>query len=186
MDYSPEFEPESYNDTPGSRKYEEIEISSFHKHKAKEGSCNLYQTLLGEGRIYAQDISREDGPYYSEIATALYKARAPIETLRHVYFDNVVNIDTIRFVRNRLYTAENGLNWPPDRSVMVWEYGTAEYQGLLGTRLGKVVAYIVLGAFPRGTRYISKVSSFAGADYDYALHLRFDIEMIPVGLARGG
>jgi hypothetical protein len=175
---------------PKFKKYRDVELSkseltksSEHKHK-EEWIKNSYCIILGEGIIYAKDIKRADGPPFSEIATALYTAGAPIESLKHVYFDNVVNADTRRFVEKRLYSAQKGLTWPPRRPIMVWKYDTAGYQGLLGTRLGKAVVYMVLGAFPRGTHYISKVVTFAGRAYGYALHLRFDIEPIPVGLGR--
>ncbi|KAJ5762062.1 uncharacterized protein N7511_005444 [Penicillium nucicola] len=165
---------------PKFKEYQGILLTNPCPHK---GKTDCYWILLAEGVIYAKDIDRHDGPPFSEIATALYKAAWPIESLGHVYFENVINFSTRRFVQNRLYMAENGLDWPsPRRPNMVWRYDTPEYQGLLGTRLGRAVAYIVLGAFPRGTRYISKILTYTGRDYGYALHLRFDIELIPVGL----
>ena len=183
-----EIEPEcAKQQFPKSKKYRDVEL--FKSELSKSGghekwSYNSYYIILGEGIIYAKDIKRTDGPPFSEIATALYTARSPIESLKHVYFDNVVNADTKRFVSKRLYTAQNGLTWSSYRPIMVWKYDTAEYQGLLGTRLGKAVVYMVLGAFPRGTHYISRVVTFAGPAYGYALHLRFDIEPFPVGLGR--
>lgn len=47
---------------------------------------------------------------------------------------------------------------------------------LLGTRIGKLVAYIVLGAFDRGTRRIRQVVVWHSPSY-YA-HMRVDLELI--------
>ncbi|OQD84645.1 hypothetical protein PENANT_c012G09060 [Penicillium antarcticum] len=148
----------------GTLKYEEFRDILLTKPCA-DSERNFHWILLGNGIIYVKDINRHDGPPFSEIATTLYKAGAPMESLKHVYFDNVVNLNTKRFVVNRLYT-EKGLDFlAPRRPIMVWRYDTPEYQGLLGTRLGKAVAYMVLGAFSRGTHYISQVVSFAGPAY---------------------
>lgn len=103
-----------------------------------------------------------------------------IDTLRHVFFENVQNLETAPFVRRALYTEENNLSWPR-KSPQTWEYGTPEYDGLLGSRLGKIVGYLVLGAFPRGTRRITQIVTWAAdpENHDRRLQIRFDIDDVP-------
>ncbi|KAJ5988540.1 hypothetical protein N7481_003750 [Penicillium waksmanii] len=80
---------------------------------------------------------------------ALYTRNFEMHTLRHVYVQHVVNAETNPFVRRGLYTEKTRprLAWPKQEPE-TWDYRTPEYDGLLGSRIGKVVAYLVLGAFP--------------------------------------
>lgn len=99
-----------------------------------------------------------------------------MEDLKYVFQCNIINPETMLFVQKSLYVAANGLGWPDDR-LRVWEEDTAEYQALLGTRLAKGVAYLVLGAFPRGTRRIARIVTWGGRYIPY-VQMRFDIEKV--------
>lgn len=142
---------------------------------------------IGPGVVYIHDMLRlkgSGGPYASEITKAVYEKRYPIDTLKHVYMVDVRdNPEATDFIKNKLYSATNGISWP-DTKPRSWEHGTPEYQALLGTQLGKTVVYLVLGGFVRGTREITRVVTWQSKSYKrrgfrVRCHIRFDIDLIP-------
>ncbi|KAJ5186333.1 hypothetical protein N7449_011097 [Penicillium cf. viridicatum] len=137
-----------------------------------------YQHCFAEGVIIGECIYRYTGPNWSNIAIAQYKFDHPIDTLKYLYFTNVQNEETLPYVQEILYPRHD-VNWPyVDRiESQVWEYGTEDYREILGTKLGKAAACLVLGAWERGTHRIARVHTLGRA---YNIHLRFDIEPIPV------
>lgn len=114
-------------------------------------------------------------PPISEVSQAIYRRYFDIDTLRHVFVWEVANVDTLGFLRERLYSIHHELDWP-NLNRINWAYGTAEYDALLGTRLGKTASYLVLGAWLRGTRRISQIVTCA--DTSGSAILRFDIETV--------
>ncbi|KAJ5494531.1 hypothetical protein N7463_010618 [Penicillium fimorum] len=147
------------------------------------GCENIYDILVGKGLVIAEGIFRIDGPQFSQIARARMQEIADPQSLRHFYVCDIVNMHTRKFVQNVLYSPRNGLTWPPVcRDPRIWEYNTPEYQGLLGTRIGKCAVYLVLEIFPRGTYYIARIVTW---DQSCSLEIRFDIEPIPVSGCAG-
>ena len=141
------------------------------------GCDNVYDILVGKGLIIAEGMFRTDGPQFAHIARAHLQEVAEPRSLRHFYVCDIVNVDTRKFVQEVLYSSRNGLTWPPVCAApRIWQYNTPEYQGLLGTRVGKCAVYLVLEIFPRGTYYISRIVTW---DQSCALEIRFDIEPIP-------
>lgn len=112
-------------------------------------------------------------PWISELIKVAYENEFPLDTLRHIFLNIVINEDTKHLIKTLLYTSERGLSWPDDER-RIWEYPTPEYHAILGTRIGKVVGYFVLGAFTRGTRRVSRIVSWAGVLE--TITLRFDLE----------
>ncbi|KOS48557.1 hypothetical protein ACN38_g549 [Penicillium nordicum] len=138
---------------------------------------NIYDILVGKGLIIAEGMFRSDGPQFSQIARAHMQEVAEPQSLRHFYVCDIVNIDTKKFVERVLYSSRNDLTWPPVCTApLSWEYNTPEYQGLLGTRVGKCAVYLVLETFPRGTCYIARIVTW---DVNCSIVIRFDIEPIP-------
>lgn len=138
--------------------------------------------LVGPGVIVLDDIERPPGssaPAISEVSRALYMRHRAMDTLKHVFVTTIVNPETLHFISQRLYSARNGLTWgsKSEATPLAWNEGTAEYDALLGTRIGKTIAYLVLGAFERGTRRIARIVSWSG-NMSSAAYLRFDIEPI--------
>ncbi|KAJ5107646.1 hypothetical protein N7456_004321 [Penicillium angulare] len=83
--------------------------------------------------------------------TTIYRHEyGTLDTLRHVLVQGVMNTQTVAALE-RCTGKNEGL-------FDSFERGSPEYQELLGTRIGRMVAYLVLGAFPRGTRKISRIS----------------------------
>ncbi|KAJ5768768.1 hypothetical protein N7520_003327 [Penicillium odoratum] len=152
--------------------------------------CHLHswEGHIGPGIIYIENMFRkpgagsEAGPHSSQMAQAAYESVYPIHTLEHIVVSDVVNKETKRFVKRQLYTdhvfEDTELEWPTDQLVR-WGYDTWEYKSLLGTQIGAVVSRILLGAFKRGTRRISRI--YTVAHYGNCLFMRFDIETIEPG-----
>lgn len=135
---------------------------------------------MGKGLIIAEGMFRCDGPQFSQIARAHMQEVTEPQSLRHFYVCDIVNIETKMFMEKALYSSRNDLIWPPVCAApLIWEYNTPEYQGLLGTRIGKCAVYLVLEIFPRGTYYIARVVTW---DVNCSIEIRFDIEPIPASL----
>lgn len=119
-------------------------------------------------------------PRIAYVTKAIYEHCHPIDTLRHVFVTSIVNISTRRFCQEKLYTKANNLHWPAhdetpaDHPPISWEHGSDEYDGLLGTQFGKIISYLVIAAYPRGTHRIARIVT-----WPIPLCIRFDIEEIP-------
>ena len=127
----------------------------------------------GPGVIFLEVLERQEGfPHISDITLAFYKRDFPIDRLKYIFVCTVIQPETFSFVRHRLYPA-NSIPWPSEKS-QAWALGTPEYEALLGTRIGKMVAYIVCGGFDRGTRQIEQILTWSTAQG--FVNLRFDIK----------
>lgn len=140
----------------------------------KHPEISTWEGLVAPGALIVEEIKRTKDVYMSEVCQAIYENHFPIDTLKYVYLLDVCNVDTRSFVRDELYTESNGLAWP-DEQIRDWVSGTPEFEALLGTKLGQTVAHLVLGAFKRGTRRISRIRIY---DSFEALQLQFSIEEI--------
>lgn len=118
-------------------------------------------------RIEARDI---EIPFISQVCQAVCQQERVLQDLRHVFMSAVDNVDTLDVVN-----ALHGTLPDFDTNLHVWRYGSAEYQALLGTPLGKIVAHFLLDAFNQGTRRISQIVTWYGC-YDI-VSMRFDIEV---------
>ncbi|KAJ5202148.1 uncharacterized protein N7498_006811 [Penicillium cinerascens] len=145
-----------------------------------DGKLLVWEGSIAAGIVFVSMIHRrpevgpEVVPWSSQMIHAVYKRRYPLDSLKHIIVADVTNKDTKRVVKKELYTASNGLHWP-DEQLREWKYDSAEYKALLGTRIGAVVAYFVLGAFKRETCRISQIVT---CFYFMNLHMRFDLEQI--------
>lgn len=144
---------------------------------------------VGESMIVIEDVEREwdsDAPYISEVTLALYRATFNLDDLRYIFVTTILNRETLDVIINQLYTETNGLEWPADRLSVdlsdseTWEHGTPEYDALLGTRIGRLVSYIVIGGFYRGSARIARISVWPSWVLGTRANMRFDIE--PVSL----
>ncbi|KAJ6035766.1 hypothetical protein N7540_000045 [Penicillium herquei] len=144
----------------------------------KDWQLQLWEGHVAPGILYIDTMYRrpgtgsEAGPPSSPIAQAAYDEKYPIDTLKHIIMSDVVHKPTKKFIKHQLYTEEKGLSWPDERLVE-WKYNTPEFKAILGTKIGSVVSYILLGAFPSGSRRISSVWT---CSHHCTLFMRFDIE----------
>lgn len=125
-----------------------------------------------EGVVFLEDLNRPKGsqtPFISEITKAVYEKDFNIETLRYVFVADVANAVTRGFIM--------GVLWP-STTEYPREMGsnTPEFQVVLGTPIGKIVAHLVLNSFARGTRRIARVVLWP--DANFSPQLRFDIERV--------
>lgn len=140
----------------------------------RQAGYTIYQHRTGLGAIFVENITRRFGPYWAQVAQAQYQLDNHIDTLRYVYFMNVQNLCTWPYVEQHLYP-RHGLHWYDDYGPQCWTYGSREYQELLGTKLGRGVARLVLGAWPRGTHRIETIYTWT---FMGNLQMRFDITRI--------
>ncbi|KAJ5130071.1 uncharacterized protein N7515_006110 [Penicillium bovifimosum] len=135
---------------------------------------NSYQMTIGDGFIGCHLIHRRNGPHCNEIIRAFYQQDYAIDTLENIAFMGVVNAETAPLVMNVHYPSR-GIEFATveaDENPQVWSHGTPEYQEILGTAIGKTVAYFVLSCFQRGTRPISRILTWSE---DNSLCMVFEI-----------
>ncbi|KAF4771617.1 hypothetical protein HAV15_004330 [Penicillium sp. str.  len=121
-----------------------------------------YEHYILQGAIIVKAVYRKKrGPQWNDIALALYKHEAAIDTLRYVYYTTVENKETQPLVGKVLYNNLPGPGSGPEATFRIWRMHTPEFQQILGTKLGRATSRLVLAAWPRGS-----------------LHMRFDIEPI--------
>ncbi|KAF7714956.1 Uncharacterized protein PECH_007794 [Penicillium ucsense] len=109
---------------------------------------------IAKGVIFLEDISRPEKlgyPFMSEMTKAIYERHFELDTLRYVVISHVANSVTRGFIIGVLQHSNN-------QNPQVWEADTPEFKILLGTPLGKVIAYFMLNAYPRGTRRIARIA----------------------------
>lgn len=123
-----------------------------------------------QGVVFLEDVNRPEGsqfPFISELTKAIYEKDFDIDTLRYVFVTDIANPVTRGFII--------GVLWPENtENPRVIASHTPEFQVLLGTPIGKIVAYLTLNAFTRGTKRISQIVLWH--DDQASPHLRFDIE----------
>ncbi|KAJ5549589.1 hypothetical protein N7513_006823 [Penicillium frequentans] len=114
----------------------------------------------------------------SKYVEPLSQVGLPTEGEFYHHIDIEAPFATVGFVEPSLY--DENVNGDPYfyneyPGVRTWNHDTDEYQALLGTQIGKISASLVLGAFTRGTRRISRVVTWIN---DSLLYMRFDIELV--------
>lgn len=138
---------------------------------------SLWSGLTASNVLILENIERDSSqtsqPRTSEISLAIYRRYFPIEDLKYIFVTTVLNHQTDTYVRQCLY---NHTPLSQHSQPGIWEYGTQEYEELLGTRIGRTVGYIMLGGFARGSRRITRILTWTNG---YSLDLRFDVESLP-------
>lgn len=132
---------------------------------------------IRQGMLFLHDLKSGElatTARMSVVSHAVYATDFAIDTLRYVYVHNIVNKDTLEYIQHYLYSEANGLSWNDSYVYRTWEFGTPQYQGLLGTKCGKFISALLLGAFRPGTRRIARITT-GGLRM---LNARFDIEVI--------
>lgn len=139
----------------------------------------LWSGYIARGAIVIEELRREKrlkGPYMSQVSYALYTSNYSIESLKHVYVSSVDEYDTYPLIQQYIYGQTNQLTWP-DSGEQTWDIARDAdvFDMLIGTRIGKLVSYLVLGGFDRGTRSIARIVTRPSRG-ENAIHMRFDIE----------
>ncbi|KAJ5481097.1 hypothetical protein N7539_006991 [Penicillium diatomitis] len=138
-------------------------------------TLNEWKSYIAPSALFIASIYRSSGPYVSQIAQAMYQSENRIDTLKHVFFLDVINEDTVEFVLDNIFAEDRR----PDGSRVEYHFvpGQSKFYALLGTKLGSVVASLVLGAYPRGTRHVSQI--VVHREVQRCFGLQFDIDTIP-------
>lgn len=140
---------------------------------------NILDCMISPSILAIQKAERSISrfPQISEIASALMKHEyRSLAHLRHIFVNDICNQQTIEYVHNHILT--DSLEHSHHR---VFYPTSGKYYELLGTRIGRMVGYLVLGGSDRGTRRISQIHVYytkgkaSGGDDD-SLHFRFDLE----------
>lgn len=136
-----------------------------------EGEVIAFSGRAGKKVLFIEDITKgsETGPWISEVCMAAYQMHFPLFTLRHIFIANLNEKETKEFATERLKL---------EMDPKAFKSGTPEFQQILGTRIGKTVAYIVLNSFDRGTRKISKISMWLTGGQSRSIQARFDLELV--------
>lgn len=173
---------------------QEIPTENLIRHAACTRFSVRYRQVFWSGMtapktLIIENISRmeqaaADQPHNSEIALACYQRDQPLESLRYVFVTGISNTQTRHYLERQLYRGvwpTNGQDLSLDemRDLMqtrVWEHGSNEFLSLMGTRIGRTVGYLVLGAFPRGTHRIARIHTYVVNLRRYQFQFRFEIE----------
>ncbi|KGO74665.1 hypothetical protein PITC_082740 [Penicillium italicum] len=163
----------------GNEDYHDVKISnnSVREHPKRGRGTNFYHISTAMGVIILRNVDRYDGPWWSHIALAQYDIHFARNILRHIYLENVINVDTRDFIqtiwaKTQPPDSEGFQPSPASVNPVTWNFDTPEYKAILGTELGKGVAAIVLSAFPRGTYRITRIVVWKKS----IMQIRFDIE----------
>lgn len=136
---------------------------------------DCWQGRIAKGVIFIETIERElhsrTSPWISSVTQAVYEQYFPMESLRHVFVTDIANAETDIVVR-ALYENRLPAKWNHHR-VTIWDESNQDFPVILASRIGKVLAYMVLGAFARGTRRIVRIATWYSRD---GLQMRFDLE----------
>jgi hypothetical protein len=135
---------------------------------------NYVECCVAPGGIFIDSMFRKSGFYVSEILKAVYEEYFVLGGLRTVMVVDSPE-ETKLFVRNQLYPAKQ-LRWPDGGAQRYWVHGTPEFEALLGTKVGRLVSRLVLGAFERGSKRISNIVTWGDAG---RVQMRFDIQHVP-------
>ncbi|KAJ5938944.1 hypothetical protein N7466_002078 [Penicillium verhagenii] len=122
--------------------------------------------------------TQADTPRPSEIALAIYADDSgPLRGLRCIYVTDIINRETREYIFRILH--RNRSTHPPQ----IWTRNMEEFAEIMGTRIGRTVAYILLGGFVRSTCRIRRIVSWrtgSESEINAHVHLRFDIDHIRI------
>ncbi|KAJ5087952.1 hypothetical protein N7456_011568 [Penicillium angulare] len=113
-------------------------------------------------------------PHIGEIIKATYGSVFPINSVRHVFVEQIQNRATMRCLWHIWGPLAQTEEWSPLSKTLT--YGSYEFLAVLGSQVGKVVASFVLTAYGRGVKEVGEIFMFC-FDEEY-WSLRFDIRDI--------
>ncbi|CAG8146692.1 unnamed protein product [Penicillium nalgiovense] len=144
----------------------------------RQGPPVGWEGRTGPGVVFLDWIRRSrrsNAPHMSEFTKAAYEMDIPLNSLRYVFVTDISETDTVRCVRDEVYSSE-GLPYPSNDQV-TWG-PSSEFDALLGTTMGRVVAALIMCAWGQGKKQIARVVTFHDGEYLQRLNMRFDIEDI--------
>ncbi|KAJ5766247.1 uncharacterized protein N7511_003863 [Penicillium nucicola] len=151
--------------------YRDVEIMN------RQGAPVNWCGRTGPGVIFIDNVYRSHNmshcPHMSEFTKVAYEMDFPLSSLRHVFVNGIINEETVPCVRYEIYRAIRPYEYP-SKEPLIWHLGTAEFDALLGTGIGKMVASFILCAFGQGRKRIIGIVTFHTEEF-WNLNMRFDI-----------
>ncbi|KAJ6036761.1 hypothetical protein N7540_001040 [Penicillium herquei] len=115
--------------------------------------------------------SASDVPHMYDVALTLYNSMYTTPSaLRYIFGISVLSDENHDFFAGLLFPQPTS---NPMDGYRVLEHDSEEYYEVMGTRIGRSVACLVLAGFRRGTRHIARVVVY---QFDNIINLRFDLE----------
>ncbi|OQE37730.1 hypothetical protein PENCOP_c009G00930 [Penicillium coprophilum] len=143
-----------------------------------KGGITAVVVRMGPGVLFLYSMRRlheSDDPYVSELIKIAYETHFRLDGLRYIFMDEVQECRTEPFIEEHIYPSCKGLSYPSSKT-QIWHRSSPEYSAIMGTPVGKVVAYFILGTYGQGVKRIARIATFhTGLDL-HKLHIRFDIE----------
>ncbi|KAJ5769919.1 uncharacterized protein N7511_001970 [Penicillium nucicola] len=153
--------------------FQSIEIN-----QRNEGPAIWWIGRVGQGMIIVDEMfrsTRSEDPFMSELTKAAYQRAFSLDTLKSVVVAEINQRDTLQAV-NHVYKSQRLSN--PSDVQHTWYPSSPEYQILLGTGVGRVVAAFVLCAYgQRAKKIVSIVTFFMSSDV-HKLYIRFEVDEI--------
>jgi hypothetical protein len=145
--------------------------------KTKNGITALVATV-GPGVLFVYSMRRLYGsndPYISELIKIAYETHFQLGSIKHIFMGEVQEHETEPFIEEEVYPSREGLDYPSPET-QTWDYNSHEFSAIMGTPVGKVVGFFILGAYGQGVKRIARIATFhTGLDL-HKLHIRFDID----------
>lgn len=121
-----------------------MELSFF---KQSTGTLNV-RCLQGGGR---------GAPNMSEITKAIYEKHSLNHGVNHIFVRQIDNFDTTRCLA-QMFGART--EYPDIDVARTLDAGTSEFEALLGSRIGEVIAYFTLCTYGHGVKEIERIFIF--------------------------
>ncbi|CAG8886178.1 unnamed protein product [Penicillium egyptiacum] len=145
--------------------------------KSRIGITALVGTV-GPGVLFVYSIRRYHGsndPYVSELAKIAYETHYPLDTVRYIFMNDVLEPATEPFIEEQIYPSREGLKYR-SAEPQTWDSPAPEFSAIMGTPIGKVVGSFILGAFGQGVKRVARIVTFQSGLDLHKLDIRFDIE----------
>ncbi|KAJ5378454.1 hypothetical protein N7509_011573 [Penicillium cosmopolitanum] len=132
---------------------------------------------IGPGVVFMDLVirNRQAGdPRLTDMTKAIYETSYPIDTLKHIFFCDVVNSEARRIIENQVIKRM----FRP-RAITSYEVESDQFKLILGTELGRFVARLILGTWGQGVKRVERVTVMAHLPQKTLSDLRFDIGDCP-------
>ncbi|KAJ5951173.1 uncharacterized protein N7479_009586 [Penicillium vulpinum] len=145
--------------------------------KTKNGITALVSTI-GPGVLFVYSMRRvhvSNDPYISELIKIAYETHFRLDTLKYLFINEVQEHKTEPFIEEQIYPSREGLSYP-SAERQIWDRSSSEFSAIMGTPVGKVVGFFILGAYGQGVKRISQIVTFQTGRDLHKLEIRFNIE----------
>lgn len=145
--------------------YRQVSLKNF-----TTGTTWIGRTGPGVILLELLQRNRDSGdPFISELTKAAYQRDFDLDALRYICVLDIENNDTSEYIEEHMYRPGPIIR---DQGVVYSSEATA-FKGMLGTQVGKMVSYFILGAYGQGVKHITQIHVFRA---DNAYQIEFEVE----------